>query len=157
MQHLTEAQLLELIGGHLRPDDRTAAEDHLAACESCSRLHQQLLQTWNALGPWEVIPPGRDLSERIIVAAGSRGTPRCPSVWRRLTLVALQAAASIVLAVGIGYAAGRSYRPEPPATARNMEQQAAASLYLDTFESGTPAGLSELVLAASKASGEKEQ
>ena len=157
MQHIAEAQLLELIGGHLGPDDRTATEEHLAACESCRRQHQQLLQTWDVLGPWETLQPGRDLSERIIMTADSRGAERFPSAWRRFAMVALKAAASIVLAAGIGYAAGRSYRPEPPPPAANIEQQAASSIYLDTFESGTPAGLSEYVLAPSKESGEKEQ
>lgn len=156
MQHLTEAQLLDLIGGHSGSDERAAAEDHLAACESCRRLNQQLVNTWEVLGQWETIRPGRDISERIVIAAGSRGM-RCPSAWRRFALVALKTAASIVLAAAIGYAAGRSYRSEPSAAARNLKQQAAASLYLDTFESGTPAGLSEYVLAATKESGEKEQ
>ena len=148
--------MIELIGGYSGPDERAAAEDHLAACESCRREYQQLVNTWEVLGQWETIQPGRDISERIVAAAASRVT-RCPSVWRRFAPVALKAAASIILAAGIGYAAGRSYRPEPPPPAANIEQQAASSIYLDTFESGTPAGLSEYVLAASKESGEKEQ
>jgi len=157
MEHLTDIQLLELIGGHLRLDDRAGAEDHLAACESCRRQHEQLARTWEVLGQWDPVPAGRDLSEMILATATWDRKQRFPRVWRRFAMVMLKAAASIVLAAGIGYAAGRSYRPAPSPPAANIEQQAASSIYLDTFESGTPAGLSEFVLAASKASGEKEQ
>lgn len=152
MQHLTEAQLLELIGGHLGPGDSAAAEDHLDACDACRLKHQQLFKTWQVLGQWEAARPDRDLREPIVAAADRR-----QGTWRRSALVAMKAAAAIVLAWAVGYEAGRSYRPEAPMGPEELKQRAAASIYLDAFESGTPAGLSEYVLADSRESGEKEQ
>ena len=150
MEHPTDIQMMEFIGGHLPPDQRDLAIEHLASCQACRSRHQELTEIWDVLGEWEMTPGEHDVLERVLAAAGAGGTIRFPSVWRQWTLVTLKAAAAVLLAVGVGYAAARWDSPAPAPTPNNIEQRVAASLYLDTFESGTSAGLSELVLATAE-------
>ena len=158
MEHLTDIQMMEFLGGHLPSDQRPRAEEHLATCEVCRSRHEQLTEVWNVLGEWEVSAGEHDLREQVLAAARAGGTLRLASTWRRWTLVTLKAAASVIIAVGIGYAAGRWNRASPlPPPPDDLEQRVASSLYLEAFESGTPAGLSELVLAADQPSLEEEQ
>lgn len=157
MEHLTDIQMIEFLGGHLPSDQHLGAEEHLAACEVCRSRHEQLSEMWNVLGEWEVPAGEHDLREKVLAAAGAGGTLRFSSAWRRWTLVTLKAAASVIIAIGIGYAAGRWNRPSPLPPPDDLERHAASSLYLQTFESGTPAGLSELVLAADESFIEEEQ
>jgi len=76
---------------------------------------------------------------------------------RHWASVTLRAAASIVIAIGVGYLAGRWGRTATSPSVDELKQRTASSLYLDLFESGTPAGLSELVLADPKPAVEQEQ
>jgi len=157
MEHLTDIQMMEFLGGHLPSDQRLGAEEHLAACEDCRSRHEQLIEVWNVLGQWEVPAGEHDLREQVLAAARTGGPLRFSSTWRRWTLVTLKAAASVIIAMGVGYAAGRWNRPGPQPPPDDLEQRVASSLYLETFESGTPAGLSELVLAANGPLVEEEQ
>jgi len=150
MQHPTDIQMMEFEGGHLPPDQRDQTIEHLASCQACRSRHQELSEVWDILGEWETPPGEHDLRERVLAAAAADGTIRFPGVWRQWTLVTLKTAASVILAVGIGYAAAQWDRPSPEPSPDNIEQRVAAELYLDTFESGTPAGLSELVLATAE-------
>jgi len=150
MQHPTDIQMMEFIGGHMPPDQRDRTIEHLASCQACRSRHQELSEVWDVLGEWEVPVGEHNLRERVLAAASVAATRRFPSVWRQWTLVTLKTAASVLLAVGVGYAAALWNRPSPEPPPNNIEQRVAASLYLDTFESGTPAGLSELVLATAE-------
>ena len=150
MRHPTDIKMMEFIGGRLPPDQRERTIEHLASCQACQSRHQEMTEVWDVLGQWEVSPGEHDLQERVLAAASADRTIRFPGARRQWMLVTLKTAASIVLAVGVGYAAAkwdRSALAPPPS---NIEQRVAASLYLDTFESGTPAGLSELVLATAE-------
>lgn len=150
MQHPTDIQMMEFVGGHLPPDQHDRVIEHLASCQACRSRHQELTDVWDVLGEWDLPPGEHDLQERVLAAAGAGATIRFQGLWRQWTLTTLKAAASVVLAVGVGYAAASWDRPSPEPTPENVEQRVVASLYLDTFESGTPAGLSELVLAAAE-------
>lgn len=157
MQHPTDIQMMEFLGGHLPPDQHARAMEHLAACQACRSRHQQLAEIWGVLGEWEVPAGEHDVLDRVLAAAGAGGTIRFPGVWRQWTTVTLKAAASILLAVGVGYAAARWDRPARVPPPNNLEQRVASSLYLQTFESGTPGGLSELVLATAAPVAEEER
>ena len=178
MQHPTDIQMMEFIGGHLPPDQRDFAIEHLASCHACRSRHQELTEIWDILGQWELPAGEHDLQERVLAVAGAGRTMRVPGVWGQWTLdseqlpehlmmrvpgvwgqwtlVTLKTAASILLAVGVGYAAARWNRPSPAPSPNNIEQRVIASLYLDTFESGTPAGLSELILATAEPHAEEK-
>ena len=157
MEHLTDIQMMEFLGGHLPSDQRPGAEEHLATCEACRSRHEQMIEVWNVLGEWEVPAGEHDVREKVLAAANAGGALRFSNAWRRWTLVTLKAAASVIIAIGVGYAAGRWNRPglQPPPD--DLEQRVASSLYFETFESGTPAGLSELVLTADESLAEEEQ
>jgi anti-sigma factor RsiW len=150
MQHPTDIQMMEFVGGRLPPDQHDLTIEHLASCQACRSRHQELSEVWDVLGQWDLPASEHDVLERVLAAAGDGGIIRFPDVWRQWTLTTLKAAASIVLAVGLGYGAARWNPPAPAPPPDNIEQRVAATLYLDTFESGTPAGLSELVLATAE-------
>jgi len=157
MEHITDIQMTALLGGHVQPELRRQAEQHLAACESCRSRYEQFNEVWNALGQWEPACPDVDPRQRILARARKNTVGGGAVRWRRWASVTLNAAAAIVLAVGVGYLAGRSGRATPSLSTEELKQRTASSLYLDLFESGTPAGLSELVLADSRSTAEKEQ
>jgi len=157
MEHVTDIQMMMLLGGHSPPDQRHAAEEHLAACDRCRARYQQMAEVWAALGRWELPPGDHGVRERVLAAAGTDASLHPSSPWRRWALATLKAAASVVIAAGVGYAAGRWNRSQPGPPPGDLEHRVALSLYLPTFESGTPAGLSELVLAADEPAGEDDR
>ena len=157
MEHLTDIQMMESLDGHLPPDQRSRVEEHLAECEACRSRHKQLSETWDILGQWEVPADEHDVREQILAAVRAGRSPRSPSTWHRWTFVTFKAAASVIIAISVGYAAGRWNRQSPASPEGDLEQRTATSLYLETFESGTPAGLSELVLAGGEPLAEEEQ
>jgi len=152
MDHVTEIELIEHLGGHLPRERREAVEDHLAACDACRGRAEQLTETWGLLGEWAEPTRRRDLRRGVLDAA-SRRRSVWPAPW---AIPALRAAAVVLLAVGVGYAAGRWSRPCASAEAVE-EGQVAAQLYLGAFDAGTPAGLAESLLAGLPADGEVEQ
>lgn len=163
MEHITDIQMTALLGGHVEPGPRQEAEQHLAACEPCRSRYQQFAGVWSVLGQWEPACPDVDLRQRILAraredtAGGISGISGIFGMRRRWASITLRAAASIVLAIGVGYVAGRWGRTTPSLSLDELRQRTASSLYLDMFESGTPAGLSELVLADSQSAGKEEQ
>ncbi len=80
-----------------------------------------------------------------------------PEAIRSVSASSATALASSVLAVGVGYAAARWDHPAPAPPPHDLEQRVASSLYLQTFESGTPAGLSELVMTTATPLVEEER
>lgn len=159
MEHITDIQMTALLGGHVEPKLRQQAEQHLAACEACRSRYEQFAETWDAMGQWQPTCPEVDLRQRVLARARRNAAGGIFAMRPRWVSVALKSAAAIVIAVGVGHLAGRWSRAaaSPSPSIGELQQRTASSLYLDTFESGTPGGLSELVLADSKPAGEVDQ
>ena len=99
--------IVRLASGELPPGEERDLREHLETCETCTSAYTEMCQTWNTLGEWQVDVSGIDLAERVLAEADAEG--RCPSQPIRLAghwAVPLRAAASIVVAVGLGVAAG---------------------------------------------------
>ena len=152
MDHATDIELIELVAGRLTADRQAAVAAHLAACPECARRRDAIRATWDALGDWQVAP-GRDLAPAILAAA------RAPA-WRERAKPFLRVAASVLIAIGVGHAAGRwawpalqgQSRPEPVAA---EEQEAAQSLSLGVLEQVSPTGIPEALLGADELTDEE--
>jgi len=102
MSHLDDSLIAELIDGELDTAARAAATAHLAACAECRARHAEALACSGE-------------ADRLIAAVGlprplrplrSRPAPAAGHMPRRIPWRTLGWAASVILAVGIGYYAG---------------------------------------------------
>jgi anti-sigma factor RsiW len=137
--------IVRLASGELPPAEEGDLREHLEACPVCTAAYSEMQQTWNALGNWPLDLSGIDLTERVLAEADAEG--RRPSHPIRLAgrwAVPLRAAASIILAVGLGVAAGRlipagksAAVTESPASLEGMTE----ALELIAFASESATGL----------------
>jgi anti-sigma factor RsiW len=115
-----EAKLLRLLAGEVPDAEREKVLTHLAGCEACREHYRSLQATWDQLGQWEASIPSHDLT-RAILAAASRESVR--SRWYARSEIA----AAVLVAAGIGWAAGRlpthPSRPMPSVSTEEMAQQ----------------------------------
>lgn len=158
MDHLTDIQVMEHVGGNLSPDAQRRADAHLAACATCRARRAEAAALWDTLGRWDAPAGEHSVHDRVLAAAAQNpyNAPALP--WRRWALATAKAAASIAIGIAVGYATGLWNRPAPaPTKTGDLEQRAATALYLETFEAGTPAGLTELVLATDSSDEEQER
>ncbi len=149
MGHLRNLEIIELAGGRLGAEDLLAGEAHLEACAECRSRLEAARRTWQALGEWEVAP-GRGLAARVVQAAGCQAQLPPTAAWRRAVRPVLRAAAAILLAAGIGHAAGRWACHSGPGSAAVPtgadEQAASEALSLDVLAYQSAAGLAESIL-----------
>jgi len=151
----TETNLLCLVSGELSGQRRQIVVDHVNQCAVCARRVQELRDLWAVMGSWQPDVAGHEVAEsvlrRVAREAGSQPTQwRQPWRWP----VPLRAAASILLAVGIGWGAGRTMPasapsrlitlPEPlePVTAELVARE----MSLDELGGGVPTGLAVTLL-----------
>jgi anti-sigma factor RsiW len=152
MKHATEIELIELAAGRLPAEHQADLAAHLAACPECARRRDEILATWDALGDWQV-EPGRDLAPDVLAAARAPG-------WRKRARPVLRIAASVLIAIGVGHAAGRWAWPalegQPsPRPAAAEEQAAAQGLSLGVLEQVTATGIPEALLGAEESTDEE--
>jgi anti-sigma factor RsiW len=96
--------ILRLLSGELLPDAAGEFQAHLKACATCMSAYEDLQSTWGALGDWRLDVSGIDLTDRVL--ADAEAAARSPVRATRWT-APLRAAASVILAVGLGIGAGR--------------------------------------------------
>ncbi len=128
MSHPDEGTIQMLLDGELDPGERARIEGHMATCASCAaRLAEAsaFLQEANRLVE--------------VLAVPDQGARPRVSVLRRPLVRTLAWAASIVIAVGIGYW-GRGANPATPIAAVLQEGGTAAR---DNAASGAPAAVNE--------------
>lgn len=120
MSHLDEGMLHELLDGELSPDDARAARAHLASCTECRALYEEAKEFF-------------DESNRLVTAldGGKEVVSRHPSIpasrpTRGLPLHTLAWAASIFLAISLGYY-GSDFRRKTSEAASKLTDSAIAS------------------------------
>jgi hypothetical protein len=140
-----------LISGELAGPDEGDIRRHLQACQVCRSAYTALQETWEQLGQWPADATDIDLTERIMSEADSANQP-IPHVYWPLTQQygPLRAAASIVLALGLGVTAGLlmpkviwpSKSPEPRIIDGGQVAESLGLNYLATDSAtGLPLGL----------------
>lgn len=122
--------IVRLLSGDLPPPEQRDLGEHLETCPICAAAYSEMYRTWNALGDWSLDLSGIDLTDRILREAdpeGSRTDRRIRSA--AYAAVSLRTAASILLAVGVGVAAGHlvptgksAAGVEPPATLEGLTE-----------------------------------
>lgn len=136
MRHLTDIELLDLISGRMAADPAHRAEEHVAACGSCARKHEDLAHVWDELETWQPSLPPRGLKARVLAAA--HATELRP--MRAITPSSvLRLAAAVLLAILAGGAAGRmAHRSQPPPASTPGSLHDA--LYLSMLTEESPSG-----------------
>ena len=137
--------VLRLLSGELPPDAAGEFQAHVAVCPICMSAYEELQATWGALGDWRLDVSGIDLTDRVL--ADAETAARSPVRATRWT-APLRAAASVILAVGLGIGAGRlvpqdeasSVPASPPAVTAVDEAIAMIGLTAESV-TGLPLGL----------------
>ena len=137
--------IVRLASGELSSGEERDLREHLEICQTCATAYSEMCQTWNILGEWQVDISGTDLTERVLADSHRVERNSSRSIWLAgRWATPLRAAASIVVAVGLGVAAGRlvpaggsATIPESPASLEGLTE----ALEMIGFASGSATGL----------------
>lgn len=112
---------MEYVAGRLASPEKEQVAEHIAGCPECSERHRQAEMLWNSLGQWTVETSGHEIADKIVALAEKDLAPaaenktteaipivRHPIVRRPSFSTVLRVAASILIAMGVGYKLGRS-------------------------------------------------
>jgi anti-sigma factor RsiW len=153
-----EPRLIRLVSGELDPQEARALERHVDECPRCAAALEELRATWSVLGQWAEDTPPADLWPTVRAALELEARRR--GVWLPRTRPAmLRAAASLAVAVGLGWATGAWIAPGQPG-AQNEPLEASIDdvlepLGVDEFVGTSATGL-ELVFEETTQNGPEE-
>jgi hypothetical protein len=109
MDHVSDMQILELLGGHMPKVEQERLQEHIAVCADCQNRLREYEQTWSDLAEAVIDTSGRDLLEGVI-----SGLPEeSRAIKFRPAISLARIAASILLAVFLGHVLGK-YSAEKP-------------------------------------------
>ena len=138
MEHVRQTELIQLAANELADPRRAEVEHHLAECPVCQALFEQQVTVWRTLGEWTP-----DARQHDLLADVERKLAEPPAVlhpfWSGVGRIS-RIAAAIVIGVGAGYGAARTWspvRPSPPPVAF----AATEALGIEYFQAPSPAGL----------------
>jgi anti-sigma factor RsiW len=135
--------LIRVVAGEADAVEAREVERHLRECRRCADTRNRLQATWDALAVWTESEPAADLWPAIH-ASLEVGARRNAGWLPRSTPGLLRAAASVLIAIGLGWATGAvigqrdASPPEPPVASIDEVME---SLGLDTLTLGAAAGL----------------
>jgi len=134
MKHVNDIELIEYAAGNLTESRNGDVREHLAACEECSKRWREAANMWDALGQWSVDTADHDVADRITALVEK--TDRDQKQHKKLRVlrlgflpVVLRAAASIIIAVGVGHRLGKysvTGKMEPAAVSKDRPEYLAA-------------------------------
>jgi len=138
MKHVSDIEVIEYVAGRLTASRHQEVREHIADCQECSGRWKETVETWNALGQWNVDTADHDVTTRITTLAEkaerSQKRREMPRVLRVGFLPAMvRVAASIIIAVGVGHKLG-TYSVTgrtPRATALENKPEYLAALSLE--------------------------
>lgn len=154
-----EAQLIRLVAGELEQEAADEIRRHVARCRTCAATLAELEATWQVMGAWDEDAPTSDLW-LAVRAAAELDARRRPGWVPRTPPALLRAAASVAVAVGLGWMTG-SWVAGPAdrradRTGPVPEEELIESLGLDEFASLSATGLPEALLSAAEEPSEEE-
>lgn len=143
-------QIIGLASGELPSAEAEQLRAHLADCSACAAEYAALQRTWDTLDAWAVDPGRHDLTGAVLArAADVEQLPQEERVRLLRMPAPLRAAASILVAVGLGLAAGRlipvSESTQPVQIPESSTQDVVEYLGLNQLAS-TATGLPEPLL-----------
>ena len=100
-----EAEIIAgLANGSLSEADEQNVRAHVNNCPTCARVLAEIHTTWEALGVWELEQPAPDVKDRVLRTVIAEARQARHPGWG--LPLAVRAAASIAVALGLGIAAG---------------------------------------------------
>lgn len=120
MKHINDNELMEYMAGRLASPQKEQVAEHIASCPECSQRRLQAEMLWNSLGQWTVDTSGHEIAGRLTALVEKGLSPetrkewndgrvvRRPLIYRPSFSAVLRVAASILIAVGVGYKLGKS-------------------------------------------------
>lgn len=137
MKHVSDIEVIEYVAGRLTASRHDAIREHIAVCQECSGRWKETVETWNALGQWDVDTADHDMAAGITALAEKaeysqkpREIPR--TLWVGFLPAMVRVAASIIIAVGVGHKLGTysvtGSMPRATASENRPEYLAALSL-----------------------------
>jgi predicted anti-sigma-YlaC factor YlaD len=145
MDHVNDSQMLELLGEHLPETEHRQLMAHIDQCDRCREYWQQLSDSWNLLGDWDIDTTDVDLRARIM----ARVQQNTDIQWHQAGSL-LKVAASILIAVSVGHVAGRLYRANAPHT---TDQQIVQAMHLGILSPNSATGWSDPLLQTDETGG----
>ena len=139
MKHINDKQMLDMLGGHIQADEQERFLAHMAQCSNCQQRWNELRQTWDDLGAWEIDTSRIDLLPNLTSAIHYHRRHINFLSIRGLTRIA----ASILLAAVIGHVAGKF------STQKSTEEWGLATAqasFLQVLSPGSSTGWGELEL-----------
>lgn len=146
-----EVELIRLVAGELEGGPAEEVRRHVAQCRTCAETLAELEATWQVMGAWDEDAPASDLWPAVRASAELQA--RRQSGWvPRTRPTLLRAAASVAVAVGLGWMAG-TWVARPAGGGADVmgpvpEEELIESLGLDEFASLSATGLPEALLSA---------
>ena len=139
MGHINDAQMLDMLSGHVPADEQESLLAHMAQCSNCQQRLNELRQTWDDLGALDIDTSRLDLLPNLTYAIHHRS--------RHINFLSIQGltriAASILLAAVIGHVAGKF------STQKSTEEWGLATAqasFLQVLSPGSSTGWGELEL-----------
>jgi len=146
MKHINDNELMEYVADRLAPPQKEQVAEHIAGCPDCSQRRRQAQMLWDSLDQWTVDTSGHEIADRVTALAQEHKSVRAqmhktyaPSTYA----LVLRVAASILIAVGVGYKLGRSSVTGEIDTAAASKSRPE---YLSAFGMGWSSELTWLIL-----------
>ncbi len=166
MNHLSDDDIIRLVGDELPSEERRQIEAHIECCEQCRLRHNAVSSVDSLLDEWAVDTAGRDMLGQIRSRLTEEKRPcrlpyGLPSRRDRFRQVG-RIAAAIIIGIGLGHTVGRLAKTPAPlaptVVATASDQDVADEIGLYILESPASAGLFTTVLDITEAeNGEGER
>lgn len=135
MTHIDEKTMLDILTGKLPLDEGDKCREHMHQCPACKEKFEDFRLTWDWLGDLDDSVGPVDLSAEIMVHIRKDRQ----SEVRFTPGVLMKTAASIALAVFLGYLAGREFKPQQS----HPEITLAQAFYLQALQPHSSTGWSD--------------
>jgi anti-sigma factor RsiW len=109
MEHLSGIEIIEYVAGNSTGPRTLDVRKHIAECPQCAKHVEQAQKLSNALGVWIVETAGHELADRVAALAQEAKDSKTAAARElivRFMPQAMRVAASIIIAIGLGYKLG---------------------------------------------------
>lgn len=136
MKHINDIEIQKYISGKLSAPENEQVREHLATCQECSDHWRKAVELWDTLGQWDVDTTSHNVAERIMALAeqqrlNSNKHDNILKLGKKYLPAVLRVAASIIIAIGVGYKLGRfsvtGFTPKAPVSTGSPEYLSALS------------------------------
>jgi lipopolysaccharide biosynthesis regulator YciM len=137
MKHINDIEMQQYIAGKLSTSGKEKVQMHLMKCRECSQRWRKAVDLWDVLGQWDIDTIGHNVADRVIALAEKENRNKTKNdnilkLWKEYLPAVLRVAASIIIAMGVGYKLGRysvtGFTPKAAVSTGSPEYLSALSL-----------------------------